>query len=69
MSEKRIRVCDGCGKEVKEVRERYHLVLKTGRYWNGIDNANHLEALDFCDLCARDIKATLKKIVSKHKET
>ena len=62
MSEKTIKICDGCGIEVKEVSERYHLNLKTDFYRNGIEDTSHVENLDFCCLCAKEIKKTLKKL-------
>jgi len=65
VSEKTIRVCDGCERELEKVSEVYHLVLKTDRYWDGVEDTDHLEALDFCDRCAKDVKRTLQKIAEK----
>ncbi len=65
MSIKEIHVCDGCGRELKENKEIYHLVLKTNRYNDSIEMTYDLEELEFCLNCAREIKQTLKRIAER----
>lgn len=65
MSIKEIHVCDGCGRELKETKEIYHLVLKTNRYNDSIEMTHDLEQLEFCLNCAREIKQTLKRIAER----
>lgn len=69
MSIKRIVICDGCGRELTKTSQIYHLVLKTDKYWDGVDYDENLISLDFCSDCARDIKETLKKIAKKGEKT
>jgi hypothetical protein len=65
LSIKEIHVCDGCGVELKETKDIYHLVLKTDRYNDSIEMTYDLEQLEFCLNCAREIKQTLKRIVER----
>ena len=67
MSEKIIRVCDGCGKTLERTAEAYHLDLKTEKYFNGVDDSQHFVKLDFCEMCAADIKEVLTKIAERLK--
>lgn len=63
MSEKTIRICDGCGKTLKRMRECFHLVLRTDVFDGGMDIGNYdWYKLDFCEFCALDIKKSLQKI-------
>lgn len=68
MSIKQIHVCDGCGRELKETKEIYHLVLKTNRYNDSIEMTYDLEQLEFCPICAREIKQALRKIAERFEE-
>lgn len=65
MSIKEIHVCDGCGVELKETKNIYHLVLKTDRYNDSIEMTYNLEQLEFCLICAREIKQALKRIAER----
>jgi hypothetical protein len=65
VSIKQIHVCDGCGKELKETKNIYHLVLKTDRYYDSVEMTHNLEQLEFCPVCAREIKQVLKRIAEK----
>lgn len=65
MSIKKIHVCDGCGVELKETKDIYHLVLKTDRYNDSIEMTYNLEQLEFCLICAREIKQALKRIAER----
>jgi len=62
MSTKTVIVCDGCGKILEKVQERYGMILKTEDFWNGVDYNYNRISLDFCQGCAKDIKNTLIKI-------
>lgn len=68
MSIKEIHVCDGCGRELKETKEIYHLVLKTNRYNDSIEMTYDLEELEFCLNCAREIKQALQRIAKRLEE-
>ena len=64
MGVKTIIVCDGCGQELKERRERYHLNLKTDTFLDGAGDTDYNSIdLEFCEDCANNIKNTLSKIV------
>jgi hypothetical protein len=65
MSIKKIHVCDGCGYELKDTKDIYHIVLKTDEYNDSIEMTYDLEQLEFCLNCAREIKQTLKRIVER----
>jgi hypothetical protein len=65
MAVKQIRVCDGCGKELKEKKEIYHLSLQTDRYLHVVDMDYDVINLDFCEDCARNIESSLEKIANK----
>jgi predicted Fe-S protein YdhL (DUF1289 family) len=65
MSIKEIHVCDGCGRELQETKEIYHLVLKTNRYNDSIEMTYDLEQLEFCLNCTREIKQALNRIAEK----
>jgi hypothetical protein len=65
MGIKEIHVCDGCGCELEDTKDIYHLVLKTNRYNDSIEMTYDLEQLEFCLNCAREIKQTLKRIVER----
>ena len=65
MSIKEIHVCDSCGRELKETKEIYHIVLKTDRYNDSIEMTYDLEQLEFCLICAREIKQALKRIAER----
>jgi hypothetical protein len=65
LSIKEIHVCDGCGVELKETKDIYHLVLKTDRYNDSIEMTYNLEQLEFCLICAREIKQALKRIAER----
>lgn len=61
---KTITLCDGCGKDLTErYRDIYRLDLKTTT-WSEYHNETYQNVvnLEFCEACARDIKATLKKL-------
>jgi hypothetical protein len=51
--------------ELKETKDIYHLVLKTDRYNDSIEMTYNLEQLEFCRICAREIKQTLKRIAER----
>jgi len=68
MSIKEIHVCDGCGMELKETKDIYHLVLKTDRYNDSIETTYDIEQLEFCLICAREIKQALKRIAERLEE-
>ena len=61
MSRKEITVCDGCGREIKQKSQCYHLDLKTDRFWNVVEMDYNLIRLDFCEACAHRIKQVLEK--------
>ena len=65
MAVKQVIVCDGCGKYLEKTREIYKLVLKTNKFWDGIDTDYNYEELDFCYVCAKNIKKTLEKIANR----
>ena len=65
MSLKQIRVCDGCGKELIRTADAYHLHLKTDRFWNSVDMDWFEKNLEFCGVCAENIKTTLLRIAEK----
>lgn len=61
---KTITLCDGCGKDLTgRRRDTYRLDLKTDT-WSEYHNERYQNVvkLEFCETCARDIKATLKKL-------
>jgi len=60
MSEKKVIVCDGCGKILERTSEIYHLKLETDRFWDGVENVKFIENLDFCKKCAVHIKQVLE---------
>ena len=62
MSIKTVTKCDGCGKIIERISECYKLVLKTNRFWDGVEMDYNLEQLDFCPICAREIKRSLERI-------
>lgn len=63
MSIKQIRVCDGCGREFLPNEHPYHLALETDTFFDGYENDTVVKSLEFCELCAMDIKKTLSRIV------
>jgi len=65
MSIKKIHVCDGCGYELKDTKDIYHIVLKTDEYNDSIEMTHNIEQLEFCQLCAREIKQTLNRIAER----
>lgn len=67
MSLKQIHVCDGCGCELESTSDRYYLSLRTNRFWNGVEMDYLEENLEFCELCARNIKNSLVKIANQLK--
>jgi len=62
MSIRKVVVCDGCGKVIEKTSECYKLSLKTDKFWDGVDMERNLIHLDFCPICARSVKETLRKI-------
>ena len=62
MGIKQVRICDGCGKEFISGEHPYHLVLETDRFFDGTENDSIIKSLDFCSVCASDIKNALIKI-------
>jgi hypothetical protein len=54
--------------ELKETKDIYHLVLKTDRYNDSIEMTYNLEQLEFCPICAREIKQALKRIAERLEE-
>lgn len=65
VSQKTIRVCDGCGKELTRTQDIFHLNLRTDRFYNGVDSDYFEKELDFCERCANSIKQTLEKIAER----
>jgi len=65
MSIKQIHICDGCGEELKETKNIYHLVLKTDRYFDSVETTYNIEQLEFCPICAREIKQALERIAER----
>jgi len=65
MAQKTITVCDGCGKEINNASERYHLSFSSDRFWNAVEMDYLQENLEFCKVCAINIKNTLHKILEK----
>jgi hypothetical protein len=65
MGTKTIRVCDGCGKELKMTQEIYRLRLETDKFWNVVEKDWLEKNLDFCEGCATDIKDSLRVIAAK----
>ena len=65
MSIKKIHVCDGCGCELTKEKGVYHLVLKTAEYNDSVEVTHNIEQLEFCQLCAREIKQTLNRIAER----
>jgi|GEM_PF-2700620 len=65
MSIKNIHVCDGCDRELKETKDIYHLVLKTDEYNDSIEMTRNIEQLEFCLICAREIKQALNRIAER----
>jgi hypothetical protein len=65
VSIKQIHVCDGCGKELKETKNIYHLVLKTDRYYDSVEMTYDIEQLEFCLNCTQEIKQALNRIAEK----
>lgn len=68
MSTKTITVCDGCGRELPKTCDRYHMDLKTDRFWNGVEKDDITYSREFCERCALDIKATLERIAQQNGE-
>jgi len=62
MGKKIITFCDGCGIELKEVKERHYMVLKTNRYLKGTKNTYCLKTIELCMLCAKGLEKILKRI-------
>ncbi|MDO4787421.1 MAG: hypothetical protein Q4A13_10815 [Fretibacterium sp.] len=61
---KTITLCDGCGKDLTgNFQHTYRLNLET-ESWSEYHNEKHQNVvkLEFCESCAREIKASLKKI-------
>lgn len=61
---KTITECDGCGKDLTgNFQNTYRLDLKTAS-WSEYHNERYQNVvkLEFCEACARDIKATLEKL-------
>ena len=61
---KTITLCDGCGKDLTgNFQHTYRLDLKT-KTWSEYHNEKHQNVvnLEFCETCAREIKATLEKL-------
>jgi len=72
VSKKEVVVCDGCGKQVMTgssgVKDRYKFFLATDRFFV-VDGWERLKVeLDFCALCAWDLKRTLEKLVKVMEE-
>jgi len=65
MSKKEVIVCDGCGKIIESVENRFKFYLKTDEFWNGVETDYFMKEFDFCPACARNIKETLEKIARK----
>ncbi len=65
MSKKTITVCDGYDKELNSAAEKYHIYLKTDRFWNSVEMDWLEEKFEFCKRCAHDIRNTLHKINEK----
>ena len=65
MSIKKIHVCDGCGYELKDTKDIYHIVLKTDEYNDSIEMTHNIEQLEFCLICAREIKQALNRIAER----
>jgi len=65
VSQKTIRVCDGCGKELSRTQDIYHLNLRTDRFFDSVEMDWFEKNLDFCEKCANSIKQTLEKIAER----
>lgn len=58
-----IRVCDNCGVQVEETRNRYTICLKTGNFLDGAGSRDYnVIDLEFCKNCAENICQSLEKI-------
>ena len=65
MSKKEVIVCDGCGKIIESVENRFKFYLKTDEFWNGVEMDYFMKEFDFCHACAMDIKKALEKIAER----
>jgi len=65
VSQKTIRVCDGCGKELSRTQDIYHLNLRTNRFYDSVEMDWFEKNFDFCERCANSIKQTLEKIAER----
>lgn len=65
MSKREVTVCDGCQRIIESKTDTYHLVLKSDRFWDGVEMTENIQRLDFCERCARNIKDSLVKIAAR----
>lgn len=67
---KNIRVCDGCGKELKTTADTYHIDFASeifrdaGNELNVKLNINKIK-LDLCERCCRDALNSLRRIAER----
>jgi len=62
MSKKITTFCDGCRIELKEIKERHYMVLKTNRYLKGTKDTYYLKTIELCISCVKGLEKILKRI-------
>lgn len=63
---KTIICCDGCGKELSSIKEKYYIQLKTDKFLDAAGDTDYdYKDLVFCERCANDIKSALMKIANR----
>lgn len=63
MSIKQIKVCDCCGKELKDNSEDYHVDLRTSNFMDAAGDTDYnIERVDLCIDCAKSVVESIKRI-------
>lgn len=69
---KNIRVCDGCGKELKMAADTYHIDFESETFWNFTEIGYGLDVnkikIDLCERCCRDAVNSLRRIAKGRKQ-